>query len=73
MVSYDKPPRYNPYISKKYKMGEISNRSGQHTLARQKIYKKWMRSSRVVRASDCQRQSRNSPGLVPSILRHSGI
>ncbi len=33
----------------------------------------WMRFSRVVRASDCQRQSRNSPGLDPSILRHSGI
>ncbi len=33
----------------------------------------WMRSSRVVRASDCQCRSRNSPGLNPSILRHSGI
>ncbi len=29
--------------------------------------------SRVVRASDCQCQSRQSPGLSPSILRHSGI
>ncbi len=33
----------------------------------------WMRSSQVVRASDCQCQSRNSPGFDPSILRHSGI
>ncbi len=32
-----------------------------------------MRSSRVVRASGCQCQSPNSPGFVPSILRHSGI
>ena len=29
--------------------------------------------NRVVRASDCQCQSRNSPGFDPSILRHSGI
>ncbi len=34
---------------------------------------KWMRSSQVVRASGCQCQSRNNPGLDPSILRHSGI
>ncbi len=33
----------------------------------------WMRSSRVVRASDCQCQSRNNPGFDPSIFRHSGI
>ncbi len=33
----------------------------------------WMRSSQVVRASDCQCRSRNSPGFDPSILRHSGI
>jgi hypothetical protein len=32
-----------------------------------------MRSSLVVRASDFQCQSRNSPGVDPSILRHSGI
>ncbi len=32
-----------------------------------------MRSSRVVRASDRQFRSRNSPGFDPSILRHSGI
>jgi hypothetical protein len=32
----------------------------------------WMRSSRVVRASDCQCQSRNSPE-APSILRHNGM
>ncbi len=32
-----------------------------------------MRSSRVVRASDCLCRSRNSPGFHPSILRHSGI
>ncbi len=30
-------------------------------------------TSRVVRASGCQCQSRNSPGFVPSIIRHSGI
>ncbi len=33
----------------------------------------WMRSSRVVRASDCQCRSRKSPEFNPSILRHSGI
>ncbi len=33
----------------------------------------WMRSSRVVRASDSQCRSRNCPGFDPSILRHSGI
>jgi hypothetical protein len=33
----------------------------------------WMRSSLVVRASDCQCRSRNSPGFYPSILRHRGI
>ncbi len=33
----------------------------------------WMRSSRVVRASDCQCRSRNSPGFNPSLLPHSGI
>ncbi len=33
----------------------------------------WMRSGRVVRESDCQCQSRNSPGFDPSILWHSGI
>jgi hypothetical protein len=32
-----------------------------------------MRSSLVVRASDCQCRSRNSPGFDPGILRHSGI
>ncbi len=32
-----------------------------------------MRFSRVVRASDCQCRSRNSPGFDPSILRHSGV
>jgi hypothetical protein len=32
---------------------------------------RWMRSSRLVRASDCQCRSRNSPGFDPSILRHS--
>jgi hypothetical protein len=36
-------------------------------------YLLWMRSSLVVRASDCQGQSRNSPEFDPSILRHSGI
>ncbi len=33
----------------------------------------WMRSSRVVRASDCQCQSRNSPEYDARILLHSGI
>ncbi len=33
----------------------------------------WMRSSRVVRASSCQCQSRSSPGFDPIIHRHSGI
>ncbi len=33
----------------------------------------WIRSSRVVRASGFQCNSRNSPGFGPSILRHSGI
>ncbi len=33
----------------------------------------WMRSNLVVRVSDCQCRSRNSPGFDPSILRHSGI
>ena len=32
----------------------------------------WMRSSQVVWAFDCQCRSRNSLGLNPSILRHSG-
>jgi hypothetical protein len=32
-----------------------------------------LRSRTVVRASDCQCRSRNSPGFDPSILRHSGI
>ncbi len=30
--------------------------------------KRWMRSSRVVRASDCQCQSRISPGFDHSII-----
>jgi hypothetical protein len=34
---------------------------------------RWMISSLVVRASDCQCRSRNSPGFNPSILRHRGI
>jgi hypothetical protein len=32
-----------------------------------------MRSSLVVRASDCQCTSCNGPGFDPSIRRHSGI
>ncbi len=36
-------------------------------------WKKRMRSSLVVRASDCQCTSCNSPGFDPSIRRHSGI
>jgi hypothetical protein len=35
--------------------------------------KMWMRSSLVVRASDCQCTSCNGPGFDPSIRRHSGI
>ncbi len=31
----------------------------------------WIISRRAVRASDCQCQSRNSPGFNPSILRYS--
>ncbi len=38
-----------------------------------RIRTSWMRSSLVVRASDCQCRSRNSPGFDPSILRHSVI
>jgi hypothetical protein len=34
---------------------------------------RWMRSGRVVRASNFQCQRCNSPGLDPSILRHSRI
>jgi hypothetical protein len=34
---------------------------------------RWMRSSRVITASDCQCQSRNSPGFDPSLLLHRGI
>jgi hypothetical protein len=30
----------------------------------------WIRSSRGVRASDCQCQSRNSLGFDPSVFRH---
>ncbi len=33
----------------------------------------FMRSSLVVRASDCQCTSGNGPGFDPSIRRHSGI
>jgi hypothetical protein len=33
----------------------------------------WMRSSRVVRASDSQWQSRNGSRFDPSIFRQSGI
>ncbi len=33
----------------------------------------WMRSSRVLRASDCQCRRRNSPGLDPCNFRNSGI
>ncbi len=35
--------------------------------------KEWMRFIQVVRASDYQCRSRNSPGFDPSILRNSGI
>ncbi len=33
----------------------------------------WMRASRVVRASECQCRSRNSPRFNPGILRHTGF
>ncbi len=33
----------------------------------------WMRSSLVIRSSDCQCRSCKSPGFDPSILRHRGI
>ncbi len=33
----------------------------------------WGKSSRVVRASDCQCKRRNTPGFNPSILRHNII
>ncbi len=36
-------------------------------------YFRRMRSSLVVRASDCQCTSCNGPGFGPSIRRHSGI
>ncbi len=35
--------------------------------------REWMRSRRGVRASDCQSQSRTSPGFDPMILWHTGI
>ncbi len=37
------------------------------------IPRMWMRTSLVVRASDCQCTSCNGPGFDPSIRRHSGI
>ncbi len=37
------------------------------------IFQRWMRSSLVFRASDCQCTSCNGPGFDPSIRRHSGI
>ncbi len=41
-----------------------------HVLWKMYIYfQKWIRSSRMVRASDCHCRSRNSPGFDPSILR----
>ncbi len=33
----------------------------------------WLRSSRAVRASECQCYSRNNPGFDPGILGHSGV
>jgi hypothetical protein len=33
----------------------------------------WMRCSQVVKATDCQCQSRNNPGFKPSIFQPSGI
>ncbi len=39
----------------------------------EKLLMTTMISCRKVRASDCQCQSRNSPGFDPSIIRHSGF
>ena len=50
---------------------QLSARS--HPQSRLDLAERWMRSSREVRASDSQCQSRNCPGFDPSILRHSGI
>jgi hypothetical protein len=38
-----------------------------------KSSREWMRSSRVVRASDIQCRSRNCPGFDPSILRSDTV
>ncbi len=43
------------------------------TLCGWDLVESWMTSSRVVWASGCQCQCRNSLGFDPSILRHSGI
>ncbi len=75
----------------KIQNGRHKQRSGQHTLARQKNRHKkvwtvnaihsWVKAlnlsqikfSLVVRASDCQCRSHNSPGFDPNFLCHSGI
>ncbi len=48
-------------------------KSGKYSCIFWKRMTSLMRSSLVVRASDCQCRSRNSPGFDPSILPHSGI
>ncbi len=56
------PARHAPYVAW---------RAGMTTLCQSRLYR--MRSSLVVRASDCQCTSCNGPGFDPSIRRHSGI
>ncbi len=53
--------------------GGVGSKSYDSKKAWSSIMEMWMRSSLVVRASDCQCRSCNSPGLDPSILQHSGI
>jgi hypothetical protein len=56
----------NPDISQKYKMGDTNNRSGQNTLAAKKIYKKWMRSSRVIRGLIANAKVATVLGSIPA-------
>ncbi len=59
----------NPYI----KFWEENGSNGSGVVMVIRSSRVWMRSSRVDRGSGCHCQSRNSPGLGPSIFRHSGI
>jgi hypothetical protein len=58
-------------LSRSYSLSAASYSTSKHLFA--KALHLWMRSSRVVRASDCLCQSRNDAGFDPSILRHSEI